>query len=98
MEYYITDILDKLVGHTNVSCNVSYDDESMENLEELNLIAGWLLDRLKQNAKWYGDYRASANDISIRTYELIDYINKVTKDLLIRKEEKDKETHEKLIY
>ena len=88
MEYYITDILDKVVGHTDVSCNVIYDDESMENLEELNLIAGWLLDRLKQNVRWYGDYRASANDISIRTYELIDYINKVTEDLMTIKEKK----------
>ena len=98
MEYYVTDILDKIVGSTSVACETNHDNQSIENLQEIELVANWLLERLTDNAKWYGDYRGSANDVAIRTYEIIEYINNSINDLMVAKEEKDKEKHEKLIY
>ena len=89
MEYYIGDILDKIVGSTSVSCETNHDNQSMENLKEVEAIANWLIERLENNAKWYGDYRCSANDIAIRTYEIIEKINHVTNELLEIKKDRD---------
>lgn len=89
MEYYIGDILDKVVGDTSVACETNHDDQSMENLKEVEAIANWLIERLKNNAKWYGDYRCSANDIAIRTYEIIEKLNYITNELMEIKKDRD---------
>lgn len=89
MEYYIGDILDKIVGSTSVACETNHDSQSMENLEEVEAIANWLIERLENNADWYGDYRGSANDIAIRTYEIIEKINHVTNELIEIKKDRD---------
>lgn len=89
MEYYISDILDKIVGSTSVACETNHDSQSMENLEEVEAIANWLIERLENNADWYGDYRCSANDIAIRTYEIIEKINHVTNELMEIKKDRD---------
>ena len=91
MEYYISDILDKIVGSTSVACETNHDSQSMENLEEVEAIANWLIERLENNADWYGDYRCSANDIAIRTYEIIEKVNCVTSGLMEVKKDRDME-------
>lgn len=98
MEYYISDILDKIVGSTSVACETNHDNQSIENLQEVELVAKWLLERLQDNIKWYGDYRASANDVAIKTYEIIEYMNSSINDMMVAKEEIDKEKYEKLTY
>ena len=98
MEYYIGDILDKIVGSTSIACETNHDEQSMENLSEVEAVANWLIERLENNADWYGDYRCSANDIAIRTYEIIEYMNSSINDLMVTKEEIDKQKYEKLIY
>lgn len=98
MEYYISDILDKLVGSTSVACETNHDNQSIENLQEVELVAKWLLERLQDNIKWYDDYRASANDVAIRTYEIIEYMNSSINDMIVAKEEIDKEKYEKIVY
>ena len=89
MEYYIGDILDKIIGDTSVACETNHDNQSMENLKEVEAIANWLIERLENNADWYGDYRCSANDIAIRTYEIIEKINYVTSELMEIKKDRD---------
>lgn len=89
MEYYIGDILDKIIGDTSVACETNHDNQSMENLKEVEAVANWLIERLENNAKWYGDYRCSANDIAIRTYEIIEKINHVTNELMEIKKDRD---------
>ena len=91
MEYYIGDILDKVVGDTSVACETNHDNQSMENLSEVEAVANWLIERLENNADWYGYYRCSANDIAIRTYEIIDKINCVTNELMEIKKDRDME-------
>lgn len=59
--YSINELLEKFVGHTDIACDSNYDDISSNNLEILNEIMWWCIDRLQDNAKWIGDYRASAN-------------------------------------
>lgn len=98
MEYYISDILDKIIGITSIRCETNHDNQSIENLQEVELVAKWLLERLQDNIKWYGDYRASANDVAIRTYEIIEYMNNSINDMIVAKEEIDKEKYEKLTY
>ena len=41
MEYYIGDILDKIVGSTSVACETNHDSQSMENLSEVEAVANW---------------------------------------------------------
>ena len=89
MEYYIGDILDKVVGDTSVACETNHDNQSMENLKEVEAVANWLIERLENNADWYGDYRCSANDIAIRTYEIIEKINYITNELMEIKKDRD---------
>lgn len=89
MEYYIGDILDKIVGSTSIACETNHDKQSMENLSEVEAVANWLIERLENNADWYGDYRCSANDIAIRTYEIIEKINNITNELLEIKKDRD---------
>ena len=89
MEYYIGDILDKIVGDTSVACETNHDNQSMKNLKEIEVVANWLIERLENNADWYGDYRCSANDIAIRTYEIIEKINYVTSELMEIKKDRD---------
>ena len=89
MEYYIGDILDKIVGSTSVSCETNHDNQSMENLKEVEAVTNWLIERLENNVDWYGDYRCSANDIAIRTYEIIEKINYVTNELIEIKKDRD---------
>ena len=89
MEYYIGDILDKIVGSTSVSCETNHDNQSIESLQEVEAVANWLIERLKDNVDWYGDYRCSANDIAIRTYEIIEKINYVTNELMEIKKDRD---------
>lgn len=89
MEYYIGDILDKIIGDTSVACETNHDNQSMENLKEVEAVANWLIERLENNADWYGDYRCSANDIAIRTYEIIEKINYVTSELMEIKKDRD---------
>lgn len=98
MEYYISDILDKIVGSTSVDCETYHDKQSIANLQEVELVADWLIERLHNNARWYGDHRASANDVAIRTYEIIEKLHNSIDDLMVMREEKEKEKCEKLIY
>lgn len=90
MEYSIEDILDKIIGSTSVACETTHDNRSIENLEEVEAIADWLIERLQDNVKWYKDYRASANNIALKTYEIIEKLNCVTNDLMEHKENIDK--------
>lgn len=89
MEYYIGDILDKIVGDTSIACETNHDNKSIENLEEVEAVANWLIERLENNVASYGDYRCSANDIAIRTYEIIEKINYITNYLMERKKDKE---------
>ena len=91
MEYYIGDTLDKIVGSTSIACETNHDKQSMENLSEVEAVANWLIERLENNADWYGDYRCSANDIAIRTYEIIEKVNCVTSKLMEIKKDRDME-------
>lgn len=90
MKYSISDVLDKMVGSTSVACETNHDNHSLENLKELENVANWIVERLEDNADWYGDYRASANRIAIKTYEIIEKVNYVTNELMEMKKEKDK--------
>ena len=89
MEYYIGTILDKLVGSTSIGRETNHDKKSIENLNEVEAVANWLIERLENNAIWYGYYRGSANDITIRTYEIIEKINYVTNELIEIKKDRD---------
>ena len=69
-EYTLEQILDSLIGHTGINCETRYDDESYGNLETLNDIAIYIMEKLYDNAKWYGDYRTSANMIANKSINI----------------------------
>lgn len=87
-EYTLEQILDSLIGHTGINCETRYDDESYANLETLNDIAIYIMNKLYDNAKWYGDYRASADMIAKKSINITENL-KVWCDDIIRKKDSD---------
>ena len=90
MKCSISHVLDSLVGSTSIACETNHDNRSLENLKELENVSNWLIERLEDNADWYGDHRGSANHIAVKTYEIIEKVNYVTNELMEMKKEKDK--------
>lgn len=68
----IEEILDKLVGHTDIACETNYDNESGKNLDLLKRVILWATNRLVENSKWYGDYRGSANYLANKSLDIIE--------------------------
>ena len=87
-EYTLEQILDSLIGHTGINCETRYDNESYANLETLNDIAIYIMEKLYDNAEWYGDYRASANMIAKKSINITENL-KVWCDDIIRKKDSD---------
>lgn len=84
-DFNIEDILDKLVGHTDIACESNYDRKSLENMQMLNSVMNWGIERLRENMKWYGDKNGSAGILSgcacdlVQAYvydDLLDYLPK----------------------
>lgn len=84
-EYTLEQILDSLIGHTEIECETRYDDESYSNLETLNDIAIYIMKKLYDNAKWYGDYRASANMIAKKSVNIAENIKDWCDDIISQK-------------
>ena len=68
--YGLYELLDKLVGHTDIACETNYDDESSDNLDILEQIGNYVIDKLYSNAKWNDDYRASAKHIAKKSIRI----------------------------
>ena len=86
-EYTLEQILDSLIGHTGIACESRYDDESYANLETLNDIAIYIMQKLYDNAKWYGDYRASANAIAKKSINITENLKEWCDDIIRNKED-----------
>ena len=82
-------ILDSLIGHTGINCETCYDDESYANLETLNDIAIYIMEKLYDNAKWYGDYRASANMIAKKSINIAENLKEWCDDIIRKKDSDD---------
>ena len=88
-EYTLEQILDSLIGHTGINCETCYDDESYANLETLNDIAIYIMEKLYDNAKWYGDYRASANMIAKKSINIAENLKEWCDDIIRKKDSDD---------
>jgi len=88
-EYTLEQILDSLIGHTGIACETHYDDESYANLETLNDIAIYIMNKLYDNAKWYGDYRASADMIAKKSINITENLKEWCDDIIRNKENND---------
>lgn len=79
--YDLQELLDKLIGHTDIACETRYDNESSNNLKILKQVGWYVLEKLYDNAKWNNDYRASANYIAKKSIEITkdfqEYINDI---------------------
>lgn len=84
--YTLEQILDSLIGHTGINCETRYDDESHGNLETLNDIAIYIMQKLYDNAKWYGDYRASADMIANKSIVIAENLKEWCDDIIRMKE------------
>lgn len=84
--YTLEQILDILIGHTGINCETRYDDESYGNLETLNDIAIYIMQKLYDNAKWYGDYRASADMIADKSIVIAENLKEWCDDIIRMKE------------
>lgn len=69
-EYKLNELLDMLIGHTDIACETNYDNESKDNLDTLDRVGLYVLDALYNNAKYNNDYRGSANCIAKKSIEI----------------------------
>ena len=88
-EYTLEQILDSLIGHTGINCETRYDDESYANLETLNDIAIYIMEKLYDTAKCYGDYRASANMIAKKSINIAENLKEWCDDIIRKKDSDD---------
>ena len=88
-EYTLEQILDSLIGHTGIACETRYDDESYANLETLNDIAIYIMNKLYDNAKWYGDYRASADMIAKKSINITENLKEWCEDIIRNKKDNE---------
>lgn len=59
----IEEILDKLIGHTDIWCETNYDNESCDNIENLFIVLQWALDRIENNMHYLNRVEYSAQEI-----------------------------------
>lgn len=69
-EYKLNELLDKLIGHTDIACETNYDNESKDNLDTLKEVGYYVLDGLYNNAEYNNDYRGSANCIAKKSIKI----------------------------
>ena len=69
-EYWLNELLNMLIGHTDIACETNYDKESKDNLDILETVGYYVLDALYNNAEYNNDYRGSANCIAKKSIEL----------------------------
>lgn len=89
-EFTIYEIIDYLIGHTDVYCETHHDNDSYSNLETLNDIVIYIMDKLLENAKYYGDCRASANNIANKSIVITENIKEWCEDIISYKNKGDK--------
>ena len=59
----IEEILDKLIGNTDIQCETNYDNESDDNIENLFIVLQWALDRIEDNMHYLNRIEYSAQEI-----------------------------------
>ena len=87
-EFTIYEIIDFLIGDVDIYCETNHDKESYSNLENLNDVVVYLMEKLYNNAQYYGDYRASADMIAKKSINIAENL-KVWCDDIIRKKDSD---------
>ena len=83
----IEEILDKLIGHTDIWCETNYDNKSYDNIENLFIVLQWALDRIENNMHYLNRIEYSAqeivrltsaywhNDCKLRTEKITELVN-----------------------
>lgn len=86
-EISIYEIIDFVIGHTNVNCETNYDYDSHDNLENLNDVAIYLMKKLDDNTDYYNDNRYSANLIADKSMHIVENLKVWCDDILSKKGE-----------
>lgn len=63
-EMMMKEIVDRLIGPTDVWCETRHDDEAYENMKELEQLIYHLIDKVIDNYKYKERYEASAKMLS----------------------------------
>ena len=80
--YDLQELLDKLIGHTDIYCETHHDNESEKNLEILKQVGWYVMEKLYDNAKWNNDYRASANCLAKKSIRIAEDLKEYIDDIL----------------
>lgn len=81
-DYDLNDILDFLIGHTDVLCSTEYDAESASNLDTLEFVLFHVLGELYSNSKYYKDPHASANWIAEKSIHIAEDAKNFIEEIL----------------
>lgn len=80
--YNIEDIVDSLVGSTSVYCETNHDNESYENMKELESLIFHLLKKITDNASYANRSEYSAKRLSSQAKDILKEIRIIADDYL----------------
>lgn len=81
-QYNLEELLDLLIGHTDIACETNYDNDSFENLYTLEHAVCYLAGKLYNNVDYYNDYRGSANRIAHRSMDIAKELKEFVDDMI----------------
>ena len=80
-EMTMKEIVDKLIGPTDVWCETRHDDEAYENMGELEQLLYHLINKVLDNYKYKDRHETSAKQLSKQAERILKEIRCMTSDI-----------------
>lgn len=75
------EIVDRLIGPTDVWCETNHDDQAFENMKELEELIYHLIDKVRDNYEYRGRHEASAQALAKQAERILKEIRCMTSDI-----------------
>lgn len=79
-EMMMRDIVDRLIGPTDVWCETNHDNQALDNMEELEQLLYHLIDKVIDNCRYKDRYEASAQALAKQAERILKEIWNMTND------------------
>lgn len=81
-EMMMREIVDRLIGPTDVWCETNHDNQALDNMEELEQLLYHLVDKVIDNYKYRDRYEASAQALAKQAERILKEIWYMTNDYM----------------
>lgn len=79
-EMMMKEIVDRLIGPTDVWCETNHDNQALDNMEELEQLLYHLIDKVIDNYKYKDRHEASAQALAKQAERILKEIWYMTND------------------